>query len=212
MFRDRLSAAQLLSDRLKPFQKEKDVLVVGLPRGGVPVARVVAEALNAELDVCLVRKLGVPWQPELAFGALAEGGVRILDTGLIRECNLETPEIERLIRLAQAEIDRRNNVYRGSRAPAKVVGRLVIIVDDGVATGSTMLAAIRAFRARGAERIVVAVPVAPTSTCLVLQREADEVVCLEMHEPFYSVGSWYEDFPQVDDAEMQRALGPPTHK
>jgi putative phosphoribosyl transferase len=201
----------MLAVSLRPYQNEKDVLVVGLPRGGVPLARIVAEALNAALDVCLVRKLGVPWQPELAFGALAEGGVRVLDTALIRECNLDAAEIERLTASAQVEIDRRHNLYRGSRAPAEIQGRFVIIADDGVATGSTMLAAIRAFRARGAERIVVAVPLAPPSTCRALEREADEVVCLETHEPFYSVGTWYEAFPQVDDAEVQDALAS-THK
>lgn len=206
MLRDRTQAAQALAGKLKRFQKEKDVLVAGLPRGGVPLARIVADALNAELDVCLVRKLGVPWQPELALGALAEGGIRVLDSELIRECGLEQTDIERLAAAAQAEIDKRGKLYRGSRPPARIDGRLVIVVDDGLATGSTMFAAVRALRARGAGHIVVAIPVAPRSTVRDLRREADEVVCLETHEPFYSVGSWYEDFAQVDDRTVQEAL------
>ncbi len=206
MFRDRTQAAEVLANRLRRFRTEKDVLVLGLPRGGVPLARIVADYLNAEMDVCLVRKLGVPWQPELALGALAEGDVRVLDSALIQECNLDPEDIGRLARSAQIEIDRRAKLYRGSRLPARVAGRLVIIVDDGLATGSTMIAAVRALRARGADRIVVAVPVAPPSTVRALENEVDDVICLETHEPFYSVGSWYENFAQVEDQEVQQAL------
>jgi len=206
MFRDRIQAAHLLAQELKRFENESAVLVVGLPRGGVPLARIVADALNADLDICLVRKLGVPWQPELALGALAEENVRVLDEGLVRECSLDPKELDRLIQNAQAEMQRRSTLYRGARPRASVSGRLVIVVDDGLATGSTMFAAVRALRKQGARRIVVAVPVAPTDTIRALEREADEVVCLEIHEPFYSVGTWYEDFGQVDDRTVQEAL------
>jgi predicted phosphoribosyltransferase len=206
MFQDRIQAAHALTIPLKRFASEKDVLVVGLPRGGVPIARIVADALHAELDVCLVRKLGVPWQPELALGALAEGDVRVLDDALIRECDIDAAAIDRLVQAARVEIERRSALYRGSRPPAKVEGRLVIVVDDGLATGSTMFAAVRALRARGAGHIVVAIPVAPPSTVRALEREADDVVCLETHEPFYSVGTWYESFNQVDDKTVQEAL------
>jgi putative phosphoribosyl transferase len=179
---------------------------MALPRGGVAVAREIAEQLGAELDVCLVRKLGVPWQPELALGAVAEGGVRLLDSGLVKQCRLRPEQIEHMTANAEQEIERRRALYRGERPAAEVRGRTVIVVDDGLATGSTMLAAVRALRARGAGKIVVAVPVAPPSTCKALRAAADEVVCLETPEPFDSVGSWYEDFTQVEEKTVREAL------
>jgi putative phosphoribosyl transferase len=205
MFRDRKEAGERLAARLSRLRRENP-LVLALPRGGVPVAHAVADALDADLDVCLVRKLSVPWQPELALGALAEGGVRVLDQALVKECRLGPRDIEPMTEQAQAEIDRRGRLYRGSRAPANVRGRRVIVVDDGLATGSTMIAAVRALRARGAERIVVAVPVGPHQACDALRAEGCEVVCLESPEPFYAVGAWYADFTQVDDNQVQREL------
>jgi putative phosphoribosyl transferase len=170
------------------------------------VAREVADALHAELDVCLVRKLGVPGQPEVALGALAEGGVRVLDRSLVEACGLNVEDLEEMVRAAQTELDRRHRLYRGGRPAATVRDRIVIIVDDGLATGSTMLAALRALRARGAAKLVVAVPVGPLSTCRALEAEADEVICLTLPEPFYSVGAWYHDFTQVDDPQVQADL------
>jgi putative phosphoribosyl transferase len=188
-------------------------VVLGLPRGGVPVARIVADFLGAPMDVFLVRKLGVPWQPELGFGAITETPgtdppVRVIDQGLVRECELTQKVIEEIIAREQREIDRRGRLYRGTRSMIEVRGKEVIIVDDGLATGSTMLAAVRALRHQNAKRIVVAVPVGPPSTCDAMRREADEVVCLTSPEPFEAVGTWYEDFTQVTDREVQHALSP----
>lgn len=175
------------------------------------MARIVADFLGAPMDVFLVRKLGVPWQPELGFGAIAETAgtdapVRVIDQGLVRECELTPRVIEEIAAREQREIDRRSRLYRGTRSLVDIHGREVIIVDDGLATGSTMLAAVRALRHQGAKRIMVAVAVGPLDTCDALRREADEVVCLSSPEPFYSVGTWYEDFTQVTDREVQQAL------
>jgi putative phosphoribosyl transferase len=165
--------------------------------------------LGAPLDVLLVRKLGVPWQPELGFGAIAEASgepVRILDSDLVAECKLTPEAIEEIVAREQSEIERRGRIYRGSRSLPEVRGREVILVDDGLATGSTMLAAVRALRQQKAARIVVAVPVGSRAACQTLRDKADELVCLSAPEHFESVGSWYEDFTQITDAEVQRAL------
>jgi putative phosphoribosyl transferase len=215
MFRDRVEAGQLLADALSAYKDRAGVVVLGLPRGGVPLARMVADFLGAPLDVFLVRKLGVPWQPELGFGAIAETPgtdppVRVIDEGLVRECELSPKVIEEIAGREHLEIDRRSRLYRGSRGLIEVRGREVILVDDGLATGSTMLAAVRALRRQNAKRIVVAVPVGSRMACQMLRSEADELVCLSSPEHFESVGSWYEDFTQVTDVEVQQALSPPS--
>jgi predicted phosphoribosyltransferase len=207
LFRNRIEAGRLLAQALAKYEGRPNLVVLGLPRGGVPVARIVADFLGAPLDVFLVRKLGVPWQPELAFGAITET-VRVIDAGLVRECELTPGVIDEIAAREQREIDRRSRLYRGTRSLVDIHGREVIIVDDGLATGSTMLAAVRALRQQGAKRILVAVPVGPPGTCDALRREADEVVCLSSPEPFYSVGTWYEDFTQVSDREVQETFSP----
>ena len=213
MFRNRVEAGRLLAQALVEYVGRPNLVVLGLPRGGVPVARIVADFLGAPMDVFLVRKLGVPWQPELGFGAIAETAgtdppVRVIDQGLVRECELTPKVIEEIAAREQREIDRRSRLYRGTRSLVEIHGKEVIIVDDGLATGSTMLAAVRALRHQGAKRIVVAVPVGPPITCDAMRREADEVVCLSSPEPFEAVGAWYEDFTQVSDREVQNALSP----
>lgn len=210
-FRNREEAGRLLAQALAGYAGRPNLVVLGLPRGGVPVARIVADFLGAPMDVFLVRKLGVPWQPELGFGAIAETPgtdppVRVIDQGLVKECELTPEVIEEIAAREQHEIDRRSRLYRGTHSLIDLHGREVIIVDDGLATGSTMLAAVRALRQQHAKRILVAVPVGPPGTCDALRREADEVVCLSSPEPFYSVGTWYEDFTQVTDREVQHAL------
>jgi putative phosphoribosyl transferase len=213
MFRNRVEAGRLLAQALVEYVGRPNVVVLGLPRGGAPVARIVADFLGAPMDVFLVRKLGVPWQPELGFGAIAETPgtdppVRVIDQGLVEECALTPKDIEEIAAREQREIDRRSRLYRGTGSLVDIHGKEVIIVDDGLATGSTMLAAVRALRHQGAKRIVVAVPVGPHDTCDAMRREADEVVCLSSPVRFEAVGAWYEDFTQVSDREVQDALSP----
>jgi predicted phosphoribosyltransferase len=209
MFRDREEAGRLLAQALAEYQGRANLVVLGLPRGGVPIAQIVADSLAAPMDVLLVRKLGVPWQPELAFGAIAETPgepVRMLDASLVAECALNPATIEEIMAHEQRELERRGRLYRGSRSFTKLGGREVILVDDGLATGFTMLAAVRALRQQNAGRVVVAVPIGSRSACRTLRKEADELVCISSPEHFESVGSWYKDFSQVTDAEVQQAL------
>jgi predicted phosphoribosyltransferase len=200
-FPNRDEAGRLLGLHLKKLDLS-DPVVLGLPRGGVPVARAVAQVLGIPMDVLLVRKLGVPWQPELAFGAIAEGGVQALDESLVRDAKLSAATIARIAEREAKELVRRAKAYRGSRTPAEVSGRTVIVVDDGLATGSTMLAAVRVLRQRAAARIVVAAPVGSRSASKLLKTEADDVVCLALPEPFNAVGDWYLDFHQMTDREV----------
>ena len=205
-FRDRSEAGRLLAAQLAAYAGRPDVLVLALPRGGVPVAFEVARALEAPLDVFLVRKLGVPGHEELAMGAIATGGVRILNDQLVRELTIPDHVIEAVASKEQEELVRRERLYRANRPAPDVRGRTVILVDDGLATGATMQAAIKALRQQRPARIVVAVPIAASDTCDALRTEADDVVCTVTPEPFYAVGLWYEDFSQTSDEEVRDLL------
>ena len=210
-FRDRYDAGRFLAEKLTGFAGRPNLLVLALPRGGVPVGYEVARALDAPIDVFLVRKLGVPGQRELAMGAIATGGVRVLNHDLVRALAIAEPAIEAVAAEEQAELERRERAYRDGRPPPDVRGRTVILVDDGLATGSTMRAAARALRQQDAARIVVAVPVAPPDTCADFHDEVDDVVCALMPEPFYAVGLWYEDFSQTSDDEVHDLLARARH-
>jgi len=206
VFANRTEAGQALAARLRKYENRDDVIVLGAPRGGVPVAFEVATALRTPLDVFVLRKLGVPGREEFAFGAIASGGVRIVDRNTVEGLGITGLDIERITKAEREELERRERAYRGGRPPLDVRGLTVILVDDGIATGSTMRAAIRALRQMNPSRIVIAVPVAPRSTCNRLQFEADELICLEMPEPFYGVGQFYDDFSQVSDEEVMNLL------
>jgi putative phosphoribosyl transferase len=207
-FRDRIAAGRALAALLAEYAHRDDTIVLALPRGGVPVAREIALALAAPLDVLVVRKLGLPWQPELAAGAIAPGGVLVLN----REVRAEIPELDRVLEPVMAqelqELARRETAYRHGRPPLQVRGRTVILVDDGIATGATMEAAALALRAMHAGSIVIAVPVAPPATLRRLARHADRVVCPEQPADFMAVGQYYDEFPQLTDREVVLLLAP----
>ena len=211
-FRDRTQAGRSLAGKLSAYRNRVDVLVLALPRGGVPVALEVAEALVAPLDVFLVRKLGVPGHEELAMGAVASGGVRILNEEVVEYFGLSWPVIEEVTAHERRELERRERRYRHGLDPIDPRGRIVLLVDDGLATGSTMRAAVEALRKLGPSRIVVAVPVAPPSTARKLATYADEVVCVLTPEPFDAVGRFYEDFRQTTDEEVCAILERTTAK
>jgi len=202
-FRNRTEAGQVLARRLQQYKNQPDVLILGLPRGGVPVAYEVARELNAPLDVFIVRKLGVPGHEELGMGAIATGGVRTLHEGIIREIGISPQTIEAVSAREQAELERRERLYRGDRPAPTIKGRTVVIVDDGLATGSTMKAAIQAVRQQDPRQVIVAVPTAPSETCEQLKESADHVVCALTPEPFFSVGGSYADFTQITDGEVR---------
>lgn len=202
-FRDRAEAGEILSGHLQNYKSRPDVLVLGLPRGGVPVAYEVARELNASLDVFMVRKLGVPGHEELGMGAIATGGVRILHEGIIRELAISQPTIDLVSDREQQELERRERLYRGNRPAPTIEGRIVIIVDDGLATGSTMKAAVQAIAQQNPARLIIAVPTAPVETCEQLKQIADEVVCAINPEPFFAVGGSYADFNQTTDEEVR---------
>lgn len=205
-FADRRAAGVELGTRLDPLKGRKDVVVLALPRGGVPVGYEVARELGAPLDVFLVRKLGVPRHPELAMGAIASGGVRVLNEDVIRWYGIPGAVIDHVARTEQKELERREIAYRDGRPPIDLSGRVVLLVDDGLATGSTMKAAVKAVRAHAPARIVVAVPVGAPDTCRQLAEIADEVVCARTPEPFSAVGLWYRDFSQTGDDEVRELL------
>jgi predicted phosphoribosyltransferase len=207
-FGNRVEAGETLARLLRPYAARSDVTVLGLPRGGVPVAAVVAGALGAPLDVFTVRKLGVPGYRELAMGAIASGGARVLNRPLIAELGLTDRAIGAVIAEEERELARRERLFRGDRAPLGVAGRTVILVDDGLATGSTMRAAVHAVRGLGPSRVIVAVPVGSAEACRDLEADADEVVCAIVPRSFVAVGRWYRDFSETPDAEVTRLLQP----
>lgn len=205
-FQNRIEAGQYLAQALKFYSNRNDVVVLALPRGGVPVASEVAIGLHATLDLLLVRKLGAPWQEELAMGAIASGGIRILNESIVSSLSVSDQAIEDIAAKEQRELERREQVYRGARTRVKVTGKQVILVDDGIATGATMRAAIAALRQQNPAKIIVAVPVAPAETVSELNTEADEVICLAMPDPFTAIGKFYTDFSQVSDSEVKQLL------
>ena len=206
MFRNRSEAGRWLADSLKAYARRPDVIVLAPPRGGVPVGFELARALEVPLDVFLVRKLGLPGQEELAMGAIASGGVRVLNDDVVQALAVPSSVIDRVARAEEEELRRRESAYRGSRPEPDLGGRVVILVDDGLATGSTMRAAVRAVKQMQPARVVVAVPVAAASTRDDLAAEVDEIVCETPPEPFLAVGRWYEDFSQTTDEEVRDLL------
>ncbi|BCL39951.1 phosphoribosyltransferase [Nostoc sp. MS1] len=205
-FRNRTEAGKLLTSRLTEYANRSDVLVLGLPRGGVPVAFEVAKALDAPLDVCLVRKLGVPGHKELAMGAIATGGVRVLNENVVDWLRIPQATIDQVAAIEMRELERRNIAYRGNRPPPKVKNHTIILVDDGIATGATIRAAITTLKQQQPRELVVAVPVAGVATCEELQAEVDKIVCVMMPENLYAIGIWYENFEQTTDAEVCELL------
>jgi putative phosphoribosyl transferase len=205
-FADRHEAGRLLGEALAKRLAGRDVLVLALPRGGVPVAYHVARALGAPLDVFIVRKLGVPGHEELAMGAIASGGVRVLNRDVLDAIPVPQRAIDAVAEREERELQRREREYRGARPPIDVRGKTVVIVDDGLATGSTMRAAVQALRKMAPSAIVVAVPVAASSTCEEFRREVEDIVCLRTPEPFQAVGLWYENFDQTTDEEVHDLL------
>jgi putative phosphoribosyl transferase len=206
LFRDRTEAGQKLAGELARYRDQPDVLVLALPRGGVPVAYEVAKSLNAHLDVFVVRKLGVPGQKELAMGAIATGGVRVINYDVVGALGIPGDVIGAVATEEQREVERREHLYRQGHPRPSIQGQIVILVDDGIATGSTIKAAIAALQAQHPARLVVAVPVAPASAREELRLGVDEFVCLEQPEFFYAVGQWYQDFRQISDEEVQDLL------
>jgi predicted phosphoribosyltransferase len=205
-FRDRVDAGRTLAPHLDAYAGRDDVIVLALPRGGVPVAAEVARAIAAPLDVFVVRKLGVPMYPELAMGAIASGGITVIDRELIRKLGISDQQLARVADAEQRELERREIRYREGRPFPDLRGRTVILIDDGLATGATMAAAAEAVRAQQPARLVVAVPVASPDTCEAFRGVADEIVCAVTPEPFHAVGLWYEDFSQTTDEEVHDLL------
>jgi putative phosphoribosyl transferase len=209
-FRDRHEAGRALAEELTAYRGKEGLLVLGLARGGVPVGWEIASALHAQLDVFLVRKLGVPRWSELAMGALASGGGVVINENVVSSLNITDEQVREVIDNEAVELERREQAYRGGRPVADPHGKIVILVDDGIATGASMLAAVRAVRSAGPQSIVVAVPVGPQSACRELAREADDVVCATMPVGFEAVGQVYGDFHQVSDDEVRELLATPT--
>ena len=206
IFKDRRDAGRKLAQYLTRYTNRPDVVVLALPRGGVPVAFEVAGALHTPLDIFLVRKLGIPGHEELAMGAIASGGLRVLNEDIVGALNVPNAVLDVVTRRERAELERRERAYRGGRPPLDIRGKTVILVDDGLATGSSMRAAVAGLRAQQPAQIVVAVPTAAPETCEAFENEVDDVVCAVTPQPFFSVGTWYEDFSQTSDEEVRRLL------
>ncbi|HEY9697350.1 MAG TPA: phosphoribosyltransferase [Trichocoleus sp.] len=205
-FRNRIEAGQLLAVQLQEYVGHPDVLVLALPRGGVPVAYEIAKVLQAPLDLCLVRKLGVPTQPELAMGAIASGGVMVLNEGVLQSLHISQDALTEVAAQEQQELKRRDRAYRGEQPFPDLRDRSLIVVDDGIATGSTMRAAVTALRTHQPKQIIIAVPVAPPQIDQMFQAVADRVVCLIQPDSLSSIGMWYDDFSQTDDDEVRELL------
>ena len=205
-FRDRTHAGKELATQLMAYANRADAIVLGLPRGGVPVAYEVAVALNLPLDICLVRKLGVPGHKELAMGAIASGGVRVLNYDVINRLTISDKTLEHVAARELRELQRRDRAYRGDRPQPEICDRTVILVDDGLATGATMRAAIAVLQKQRPKELVVAIPVAPLASCKVLETEVDQVICLSTPEPFYAIGLWYKNFAQTTDDHVRNLL------
>lgn len=203
---DRKAAGQKLAEALQKYKKYEDAIVLGLPRGGVPVAAEIAGALGAELDLMLVRKLGTPGQKELAMGAIASVGNPVINEDVVRSLGISEAEIRQVEVAERRELERRERLYRGERPPPKLTKRCVILVDDGLATGATMRAAVNAVRQESPARVVIAVPVAPADTVEMLGSQVDDLVCLAMPDYFRAIGIWYVDFSQVSDDEVRQIL------
>lgn len=209
-FRDRVEAGQLLARSLMAYANRSDVIVLGLPRGGVPVAFEVARALQVPMDICLVRKLGVPSHKELAMGAIASDGVRVLNYDVVGWLGISGNVIDEVATKELRELQRRDRAYRGDRPPPDLRDRTVLLVDDGIATGATIKAAISVIQKENPQRIVVAVPVAAAETCQELRQQVEEVVCLKTPQPFHAIGLWYDNFAQTTDGEVCALLSQPT--
>ncbi|HTB10038.1 MAG TPA: phosphoribosyltransferase [Bryobacteraceae bacterium] len=205
IFQNRSHAGQLLAEELKRRKLPAETVVLALPRGGVPIGFAVAHALHAALDVMVVRKLGVPWQPELAIGAIA-GGHLALNQDLIQELGISQPQIQSIVEKETAELHRRETLYRSGRPALRLSGRTVVLVDDGLATGSTMMVAARFARSLGPARLIVCAPIGSQQACHRMKSQCDECICLARPDPFIAVGEWYEDFQQISDAEVSHLL------
>ena len=207
LFRDRRDAGRKLAAKLSGYANRPDMIVLALPRGGVPVAYEVALALNAPLDIFIVRKLGLPGHEELAMGAIATGGARVINQNIVRTFNVPQGMIDAVVKQELQELERREREYRGNRAMPEIQGKTAILIDDGLATGASMQAAILGLRAKEPARVVVAVPTAALETCEAFGGQVDEMICATTPEPFYGVSRWYEEFSQVSDEEVQTLLG-----
>ena len=209
-FADRAEAGRILAGKLSAYADRSDVVVLGLPRGGATVASAVAGALRLPLDVFVVSKIGIPWDNEVAMGALAEGGMQVLDLSVVKSLCVSEQNVKEATETARKELEIRESLYCGGRPPLELEGKIVIVVDDGIATGCSILAAVAAIRRKSPGRVVVAVPVAPASGCSAIRMEADEVISVAEPEMFLAISQWYEDFTQVSDGDVQRLLGTPV--